>query len=147
MRAVRWRMADGGWQLAMAAAVVVIVVVVLVVVAVVVVGAGVFGIGAKRGAAGRECLRFWAEGLEYVEAGYVRHGAAVDEQLVKGAAVGFPSPPHLHLQHHHRPHHPPKPITSTATTTTTTTTTAASSSSSSITTSTATTTTTATEAG
>ena len=89
MRVVRWRMADGGWQLAMAAAVVVIVVVVLVVVAVVVVGAGVFGIGAKRGAAGRECLRFWAEGLEYVEAGYVRHGAAVDGQVGKGAKGGF----------------------------------------------------------
>jgi hypothetical protein len=108
VRVVRWRMADGGWQLAMAAAVVVIVVVVLVVVAVVVVGAGVFGIGAKRGAAGRECLRFWAEGLEYVEAGYVRHGAAVDEQLVKGAAVGFPSSPHLHLAHAHFHHTTPR---------------------------------------
>ena len=90
MRAMRWRLAYGGWQLAMAAAVEVVVVVVVVVVVATATGAGVCGSGAKRGATGRKRRRYWAEGPEYVEAGYVRHGAAVDGQVGKGAKGGFP---------------------------------------------------------
>ena len=82
-------MAYGGWQLAMAAAVEVVVVVVVVVEMAMATGAGVCGSGAKRGATGRKRRRCWAEGLEYVEAGYVRHGAAVDGQVGKGAQGGF----------------------------------------------------------
>ena len=70
----------------MAAAVEVVVVVVVMAMAT---GAGVCGSGAKRGATGRKRRRCWAEGLEYVEAGYVRHGAAVDGQVGKGAKGGF----------------------------------------------------------